>query len=152
MIKKMLWTHGLKATLPRVAILEIFNTAKRPLAAQEIIDAMGDGRGRRRAKKINQTTVYRTIKALKECGVITQIDLRHNHAHYEMAAAKKHHHLVCLQCGRIEDVYKCGIEETQAAVLRSSRHFAKIKEHALEFYGVCKKCAAKSAAAKPSSA
>ncbi len=105
------------------------------MSAQEIIDAL--------PSDTDQATVYRTIKSLKEKGVIKQIDLRHNHAHYELANIAEHHHLICLRCGRIEDVAHCGVEAIQSAVLRDSKHFAEIKQHALEFYGICKSCAKK---------
>ena len=54
-----------------------------------------------------------------------------------------HHHLVCLRCGRIEDVAHCGVEAMQSAILRGSKHFTEIRQHALEFYGICKACAKK---------
>jgi Fur family ferric uptake transcriptional regulator len=133
--KEMLRRSGYKATPSRLAILEIFQKARRPLSAQNIIEAL--------PRETDQATVYRTIKLLKGKGMIKQIDLRHNHAHYELADLAEHHHLICLYCGRIENVHHCGIEETQATVLRSSKHFAEIRQHALEFYGICKSCAAR---------
>ena len=78
------------------------------MSAQEIIDAL--------PSDTDQATVYRTIKSLKEKGVIKQIDLRHNHAHYELANIAEHHHLICLRCGRIEDVAHCGVEAIQSVV------------------------------------
>jgi len=105
----------------------------RSLSAQEILDSL--------PSNTDQTTVYRTLKSLKEKGVIKQIDLRHNHAHYELANIAEHHHIICLSCGRIEDVHHCGIEGIQDAALHSSMHFVEIRQHALEFYGICKSCA-----------
>jgi len=128
---------GYKATRSRLAVLAVFERNKSPLSTQAILEKLPRG--------IDQATVYRTIKSFKEKGIIAQIDLRHNHAHYELASLKKHHHVVCLRCGRLEDVYRCDAEAIQSAVLKSSRHFAEIKEHALEFYGVCKSCAAAAA-------
>jgi len=131
----MLRKSGYKATWPRLAILDVFTKAKKPISAQEIIDALHG--------VIDQATVYRTLKSLTEKGVVKQIDLRQNHAHYELTNLAEHHHLICLRCGRVEDVHRCGIENMQAAVLRSSRHFAEIRQHALEFYGMCKSCKSK---------
>ena len=84
-----------------------------------------------------------SVKSLNRKGVIRQIDLRHNHAHYEMADMQKHHHLVCVYCGRIEDVRECGVEEMQETIARRSKHFAAVKTHSLEFYGICKSCVKK---------
>jgi Fe2+ or Zn2+ uptake regulation protein len=129
----LLRTSGFKATPSRLAILELFKRSKKPLAAQEIIDLLPKG--------TDAVTVYRTLKSFSAKGIIHQIDLRHNHAHYELTDIAEHHHLICLRCGRIEDVHECGIEDMQAAILRKTKHFAEIKQHTLEFYGVCKSCA-----------
>lgn len=134
--REMLRKSGHKATPSRLAILAIFKKIKNPLSAQEIVEALPAG--------TDQSTVYRTLKLLKTKGLIKQIDLRHNHAHYELAGIADHHHLICLHCGRIEDVEHCDVEAMQAAIVRSSKHFAEIRQHTLEFYGVCGACAKKS--------
>lgn len=130
--KSLLRKSGYKATSSRLAILELFEKTKKPLSAQEIIESLPHGS--------DHVTVYRTLKSLKTKGIIKQIDLRHNHAHYELTNLKEHHHLVCLQCGKVEDVHRCGVEVMESSVLRNSKHFAEIQQHALEFYGICKAC------------
>lgn len=134
----MLRKSGYKATLPRLAILQLFKKNRNPLSAQAIIDALPGN--------TDQATVYRTIKSLKMAGVLRPIDLRHNHAHYELTDIADHHHLICLSCGRVEDVEHCGIEAMESTILRSSKHFKEIKTHALEFYGICKTCAKRNGA------
>jgi Fe2+ or Zn2+ uptake regulation protein len=134
-LRSILRKSGYKATPSRLAILEVFQKNKNPMSAQVIINTL--------PSNTDQATVYRTLKSLKEKGLIKQIDLRHNHAHYELTNIAEHHHLVCLSCGKIEDVHHCGIEEMEGTVLRSSKHFAEIRQHALEFYGICKSCARK---------
>ena len=129
----MLRKAGYKATPSRLAIIEVFKKARKPMSAQNIIDAL--------PSDTDQATIYRTLKALNDKGIIKQIDLRHNHAHYELANVAEHHHLICLRCGKIEDVHHCNLETMQDAVLKSSKHFAEIQQHALEFYGICKSCA-----------
>ncbi len=131
--KTMLRRSGYKATPARLSILTVFKLSKRPMSVQGLLDAL--------PKDIDQATVYRTINSLKRKGIIRQIDLRHNHAHYELADLAEHHHLICLHCGRIEDVHRCGVDAIQNSVLKSAKHFAEIKQHALEFYGICKSCA-----------
>jgi Fe2+ or Zn2+ uptake regulation protein len=142
--KTTLRKSGLKATPARLAILALFRKSKRPLAAQEIIDTLPRSRGDR---KIDQVTIYRTFKSFNAKGIIHPIDLRHNHAHYELTDMAEHHHLICLHCGRIEDVHTCNVGEIQSTVLRVSKHFSKIKQHTLEFYGVCKSCERKEGSA-----
>ena len=134
--RELLRKSGHKATPSRLAILDIFGKTRNPMSAQEIIEAL--------PSDTDQATVYRTLKLLNEKGVIKQIDLRHNHAHYELANIAEHHHLICLRCGRIEDVEHCGVEAVQSTILKNSKHFAEIKQHTLEFYGLCKTCAKKS--------
>ncbi|MDO8600063.1 MAG: Fur family transcriptional regulator [bacterium] len=131
--QSLLRKSGYKATSSRMMILAVFRRLRHPLSAQEIIDSVG--------KAMDQATVYRTLTALKTKGIIRQVDLRHNHAHFELANAKEHHHLICLRCGRIEDISGCGIEELQSGILRKTKHFSEIRQHSLEFYGICKSCA-----------
>lgn len=137
--REILRKSGHKITPTRLAIMNAFRNAKRPLSAQELIDGL--------PRDTDQVTIYRTLKSFKNKGVIQQIDLRHNHAHYELADITEHHHLICVRCGRMEDVHHCGVKEIQDKVIRSSKHFSEIKQHTLEFYGICKNCAKKDTAA-----
>ncbi len=133
--QSLLRKSGSKATGARLSVLNILEKNKNPMSAQDVIDSLGN--------RMDQATVYRILKTLKEKGLIRQIDLRHNHAHYEIAGDKEHHHLICMHCGRIEDVHDCGVEGAQELILRRSKHFSEIRQHALEFYGICKSCAKK---------
>lgn len=126
---------GYKATGARIAILAYFKNHPHPLSVRQIVEGIGG--------TIDQATVYRTIKSLKAKNIIRQVDLRHNHAHYEFADRARHHHLICTHCGKIEDVDRCEMETLGAAVLRRSKSFASIEEHSLEFYGICKTCSKK---------
>jgi len=135
-MRGLLRKSGQKATLSRVTVLKALQARKHPTSAQDLIEAL---RG-----EMDQATIYRILKIFKDKGLIRQIDLRHNHAHYEIVRNDEHHHLICNQCGRIEDVHHCGIENTYAAILKGSKYFSEIDQHALEFYGVCKKCQNKS--------
>lgn len=132
----LLRKSGSKATASRILVLRTLKKNKNPMSVQEVIDLLD--------KQMDQATVYRIFKALKEKGLIRQIDLRHNHAHYEIATDKEHHHLICTDCGRIEDVYDCEVKDAHSLILRHSKYFSKISQHALEFYGVCKVCVKKS--------
>ena len=135
-LRQALRKSGHKATRSRLAILEVFHGTKKPLSAQNVIDLL--------SRNVDQATVYRTLKSLKEKGVITQIDLRHNHAHYELADIADHHHLICISCGKIENVEHQNVEAMERTILQNAKHFAEIRQHTLEFYGICKACAKKS--------
>lgn len=125
---------GKKATRTRLAILMLMRKSKNPLSAQEIIE---------RGPGADQATIYRILKSLKSSGIIKQIDLRQNHAHYELVDLKDHHHVMCLSCGRIENILGCELETTQQEILKASKHFSEIRQHSLEFYGLCRSCARK---------
>jgi len=133
--KTLLRKSGYKATPARLAVLTVLQRSRNPVSAQEIMGSL--------PYDIDQATVYRTVKSLKQKGIIRQIDLRQNHAHYEFADMAEHHHLVCVECGRIEDVQHCKVEDWEGTVLKHSKQFAEIRQHALEFYGICKTCAQK---------
>lgn len=130
--KDVLRKSGCRVTSARIAVLEMFQRNPKPLSVQEVIAML--------PRDADQATVYRTIRSLRDKGILRQIDLRHNHAHYELANLAEHHHLVCVRCGRIEDVHGCTLETAYPELLRHSKHFAEITQHALEFYGVCKSC------------
>ncbi len=132
--RSVLRRAGYKATPSRLTVLEIFKKTGRPLSPQAVIDKAG--------KNIDQATIYRIIKTLKTIGAIRQIDFRHNHAHYELSDTGDHHHCICLVCGHSEEITGCEIDAVmKEAVLRQARSFSEIKDHSLEFYGTCKRCA-----------
>lgn len=123
---------GYKATPARLAVLSVIKHSTSPLSAQGVIEKLGSD--------FDQATIYRTFKNLKKTGIIRQIDLRHNHAHYELADINDHHHLICIKCGRIEDITGCQIEDMYKSIINASDNFSQISQHSLEFYGICKRC------------
>lgn len=131
-LRGILRKAGLKATLPRLVILAVIKGSKNPLSAQEIIERVGKG--------FDKVTVYRFVKKLKGSGIIRQIDLRQNHARYELFDAGDHHHLVCVHCGRIEDITGCEVGDMYKSILITAKSFSEIRQHSLEFYGVCTHC------------
>lgn len=133
--RRLLRKSGYKATPSRLAILAVFTKSKNPMSVQGIIDAV--------PSDIDQATVYRTVKSLAANGILRKIDLRHNHAHYELADIDDHHHLICMSCGKIENVEHHNVEAMERTILRNAKHFAEIKQHTLEFYGICKACTKK---------
>lgn len=134
--KSLLREKGLKATPARVALLSLLARAKTPLTVEEIIKGVsGDG--------FDQATVYRSLGALREEGLVRLVDFQHGHAHYELKPEKDHHHLVCTVCDRVEDFHMCLSEQIIQAALKESSYFKKVDEHSLELFGVCTSCARK---------
>ncbi len=130
-LKESLRERKLKATPARLEILDILSHTKKPLSINDIsVKIKG---------QTDLATLYRTFDTLRDLGLVTQIDFRHGHAHYELATNEHHHHLVCEKCGKVVDISKCNTTDIEKQVLKIG-NFSSIKHHSLEFYGLCKAC------------
>lgn len=125
---------GLKVTQPRLAILDSLNGSPVPLSAQEIHRKV-------KSAKADQATIYRNLQTLATTGLIRRVNFQHDHNHYELAG-HHHHHVICENCGKVADISKCDIT-TMEKQAKAMSGFAQINSHALEFFGLCKNCAAK---------
>ncbi len=134
-LRSLLRKAGMKITNGHLEILSIILKSKKPISSQDIIDSVG--------KQLDPATIYRCITKLKNSGIIRQIDLRQNHAHYEFFDMAHHHHIICVDCGKIEDIKDCHLETVHQQILEQTKQFTQVRHHSLEFYGLCKKCGAK---------
>ncbi len=126
--------HGHRATPGRLSLLQVLHAADAPLAIPEIL--------KRLKGAIDQATIYRALESLSEVGIVRRVDMHHAHAHYELTTGSKHHHhLICKQCGKIEDVKHCDVSAVEAHIIKKSKSFRLIEDHSLEFFGICKTCA-----------
>ncbi len=132
-LRTQLRESGYRATPARLSVLRLLKTEVRPLSIEAIA---------RKLKKLtlDQATLYRILNDFKSSGIVKEIDLRHGHAHYELATISHHHHIVCTQCGKIEDFSKCDFEKVSKIILKTVSSFAKITDHPSELFGICKKC------------
>jgi Fur family ferric uptake transcriptional regulator len=126
---------GLKATLPRLKILDIFqNSEVRHLTAEDVYKILlADN------MDVGLATVYRVLTQFEQAGLLNRNHFETGKAIYELNAGSHHDHLVCADCGRVEEFYDEAIEERQHAIAKE-RGF-KIAEHALAIYGNCTKTA-----------
>jgi len=131
--KKILQASGSKITPRRLALLAILKKANKPLSVEELAKALSG--------RMDRVTVYRALDALSAAGSVRRIDVGHAHAHYELTG-EHHHHLICKSCGRIEDVSECPGANLEKRALQTSKHFGRIEDHALEFFGLCNACVA----------
>ena len=124
---------GLKATLPRRKILELFETSKvRHLSAEDVYRKLiGEG------IDIGLATVYRVLTQFEQAGLLTRQNFEHGKAVFELNQGGHHDHLVCLQCGRVEEFYDADIERRQNEVARQ-RGF-ELHGHSLALYADCTK-------------
>ena len=124
---------GLKATVPRLKIISIFETSKvRHLTAEDVYrKLLAEG------LDIGLATVYRVLTQFEQAGLLVRHHFDSGKAVFELNEGHHHDHLVCLQCGRVEEFYDAAIEKRQNAVARE-RGF-EISGHALYLYADCVK-------------
>ncbi|MFA5171028.1 MAG: ferric iron uptake transcriptional regulator [Sulfuriferula sp.] len=124
---------GLKATLPRLKVLELFeNSAKRHLTAEDIYRMLI-------AEEIDigLATVYRVLTQFEQAGLLLRHHFDSDKAVYELNTDQHHDHLVCLQCGLVEEFFDEEIERRQKNIA-AERGFT-IHEHSLHLYVDCNK-------------
>lgn len=124
---------GLKATLPRLKILEVFESgSQRHMTAEDVYRALLANDA-----DIGLATVYRVLLQFEQAGLLLRSHFESGKSVYELNQGQHHDHLVCLTCGRVEEFFDAEIERRQRAVAQE-RGFA-IQEHALALYAVCTK-------------
>ena len=126
-------SSGLKATLPRIKILEVFQQAvQRHLTAEDVYKVLlVDG------SDVGLATVYRVLMQFEQAGILSRNHFESGKSVFELNEGKHHDHLVCLDCGRVEEFFDAEIEKRQRTVAQS-RGF-DLQEHALSLYAVCAK-------------
>jgi Fur family ferric uptake transcriptional regulator len=130
----MLREAGMRATPGRVELIDLLAIEKEPLTIKEIQNRL--------SSRLNEVTLYRALEALVKIGLVVQIDLQHGHAHFELVAARKHHHhLVCTDCGTVEDFVNETCESQLALTAKKSNLFKIITSHSMEVFGLCRSCA-----------
>ena len=126
-------SSGLKATLPRIKILDVFQHAKaRHMTAEDVFKALlTDG------ADIGLATVYRVLMQFEQAGLLTRSNFESGKSVFELNEGQHHDHLVCLTCGRVEEFYDAEIEQRQHAV--AEKRGFEIQEHSLSLYARCTK-------------
>lgn len=124
---------GLKATTPRLKVLELFErTSVRHLTAEDVYRMlMNEG------MDVGLATVYRVLTQFEQAGLLKRHHFEQDRAVFEINEGQHHDHLVCLQCGRVEEFFDPEIERRQAEIARE-RGFA-IRDHALHIYADCQR-------------
>ena len=124
-------TSGLKATLPRQRVLEVFQQGtQRHLSAEDVYKQLVDIDA-----GVGLATVYRVLLQFEQAGLLLRSHFETGKAVFELNQGQHHDHMVCLRCGRVEEFYDAKIEERQRAVA-AVRGF-ELQEHALALYGIC---------------
>ncbi len=124
---------GLKATLPRIKVLEVFQrSAQRHMSAEDVYKhLLAEG------SDVGLATVYRVLMQFEQAGLLSRNHFETGKAVFELNEGKHHDHLVCLDCGRVEEFFDAEIEKRQKAVA-AARGF-ELQEHSLALYAACTK-------------
>lgn len=125
---------GLKVTLPRMKILEILEgSANHHLSAEDIYRSLLQSH-----EDIGLATVYRVLTQLEAAGLVTRHHFEGGTAVFELKATLHHDHIVCVDCGGIEEFVDAGIEERQLSVAHRLNY--ELCDHSLILYGRCPRC------------
>jgi Fur family ferric uptake transcriptional regulator len=124
---------GLKVTLPRLKILEILESgATRHMSAEEIYKRLIESH-----EDIGLATVYRVLTQFEAAGLVARHHFEDGMAVFELNHGAHHDHIVCMDCGHVEEFVDPSIEERQEAI--ADRHGFLIREHSLVLYGHCQR-------------
>ena len=131
-IESILRNRNFRATSGRISIIETLSKCSVPQSVEKITKLV--------SSSIDAANVYRALEAFAKKGIARKIDFRDGKTYYELSLDRRHHHhIVCTNCGKVEDVSGCG-SNTEKLALSQSKHFSSISSHSLEFFGLCKSC------------
>ncbi|MDB5264862.1 MAG: Transcriptional regulator, Fur family [Parcubacteria group bacterium] len=124
---------GLRATPGRILLLKLLEQEPKPLTVYQIEKKLHG--------KVNQVTIYRSLDALYKVQIVKRVNLEHDHAHFELAAGREHHHhAVCRNCGHVENIEVPHAPKPEEEALKRSKSFSILDSYSLEFFGVCIRC------------
>jgi len=122
---------GLKATLPRLKILDLFEKSDvRHLTAEDVYKML-----MKEGMEIGLATIYRVLTQFEQAGILIRHHFESGKAVFELNQGGHHDHLVCIQCGKVEEFYDPEIERRQIRIAKD-RGFT-IHEHSLQLYADC---------------
>lgn len=128
---------GLKVTLPRLKILEMLeHSAERHMSAEDIYRQMIG-----LDEDIGLATVYRVLTQFETAGLVRRHHFEGGHAVFELERGQHHDHLVCVQCGHVEEFEDDVIERRQSE--KAKELGFTLQAHSLIMYGICQKCSTK---------
>ena len=131
---------GLKVTGPRLKILSIFEESKsRHLSAEDVYQAL-----KTQSSEVGMVTVYRALSNFEKVGILIKSTFEDGKAVFEINHGRNHDHLICMECGEVEEFVDEEIERRQKQI--AIKKGFTLKNHSLALYGSCNKlnCAHKS--------
>lgn len=125
---------GLKATLPRIKILQILENAEpRHMSAEDVYKVLLET-----GEDVGLATVYRVLTQFESAGLVSRHNFEGGHAIFELNEGRHHDHILCVRCGRLDEFVDETIEQRQRAIARE--HGFAMTDHSLTIYGICEEC------------
>jgi len=124
---------GIRPTRSRLILLYEIMSRKTPFNSEDIVVATSGG-------SAGRATVFRNILLFKEIGILREVDIRQDSIFYEYNVDNHHHHIVCTECGHIEDFDVCDADLLIKDAIKQSKYFQLITDHSFEMFGICKVC------------
>ncbi len=125
---------GLKATLPRLKILNFLHASQvRHMSAEDVYKSMLET-----GEDVGLATVYRVLTQFESAGLVTRHHFDEGHSVFELNLGEHHDHILCVKCGKVDEFFDPVIEERQHEIAKKQGY--TITDHALVVYGVCPDC------------
>jgi len=131
--RRALNVSGLRITSQRALILEVIRQGKGHLDADEVYR-----QAREKQPRLSLSTVYRTLQTLKKLELVEELHFDEEHHHYEIKSPTKHHHLVCLGCGKVVE-FECPMSQKIREQVSIENGFLVIDEE-VRMRGYCPEC------------
>ena len=135
-IERLLSRRGYRLTAPRRHLLDVMAMLGDHFPAEAVVTA---------APEVGRATVFRTLRLLQDLGVVCQVVLDDATLAYRLAPEEHHHHLLCVECGAVEDFGSPALEAVLHDIETSTGY--GVEAHRLEVYGRCPRCREAAAAA-----
>ena len=125
---------GLKATLPRIKILNLLEESKlRHVSAEDVYKALLES-----GEDLSLATVYRVLTQFEQAGLVTRHHFEGGHSVFELNEGEHHDHILCIKCGKVDEFVDKVIEERQQKIAADKGY--DMTDHSLYIFGICKQC------------
>lgn len=127
--KNQLKKQKRRITPAREKMFKMIQSSLSPIEAEILVKKIG----------VNKTTIYRDLNLFSTIGIVQEADFGDGIKRYELKDLEHHHHLVCLKCKRVQDIYFDENLEWEEARIKRNQKF-QVLRHDLEFFGYCQNC------------
>lgn len=130
---------GLKSTVARIRVMNLFYSENRPLRIKDIYQQL-----EKNSPPVDMVTIYRTIETLQDKKLAHRVDFGEDSTYYELSLGGHNpHYITCTSCAKHLRIDFCSFPELEQRILKKIPEFTSITSHAIEYFGLCKKCSVK---------